>query len=45
MINWEKFESSVISYGCQTTYWKKNGTDPFESSVISYGCQTEQTWQ
>ena len=35
-----RFESSVISYGCQTPnrivweHWK------FESSVISYGCQT-----
>ena len=35
-----RFESSVISYGCQTS--RKAGMiwTRFESSVISYGCQT-----
>ena len=35
-----RFESSVISYGCQTNrnpFWT---SWTFESSVISYGCQT-----
>ena len=35
-----RFESSVISYGCQTHCQQRNRTAPFESSVISYGCQT-----
>ena len=34
------FESSVISYGCQTDAYGLAGSNPFESSVISYGCQT-----
>ena len=35
-----RFESSVISYGCQTTQEQEWKTGVFESSVISYGCQT-----
>ena len=35
-----KFESSVISYGCQTITLLINRRFQFESSVISYGCQT-----
>ena len=35
-----RFESSVISYGCQTDPKNHDKADKFESSVISYGCQT-----
>ena len=35
-----RFESSVISYGCQTVLCDVFPTVAFESSVISYGCQT-----
>ncbi len=35
-----RFESSVISYGCQTVRKEYNFSASFESSVISYGCQT-----
>ena len=35
-----RFESSVISYGCQTRIASENLANRFESSVISYGCQT-----
>ena len=35
-----RFESSVISYGCQTIGVMPITQDGFESSVISYGCQT-----
>ena len=35
-----RFESSVISYGCQTTCGLIAKRESFESSVISYGCQT-----
>ena len=35
-----RFESSVISYGCQTVKISSSNTLLFESSVISYGCQT-----
>ena len=35
-----EFESSVISYGCQTPDPQNDAQDMFESSVISYGCQT-----
>ena len=35
-----RFESSVISYGCQTTTVNNLSVELFESSVISYGCQT-----
>ena len=35
-----RFESSVISYGCQTAVRFRPGIPQFESSVISYGCQT-----
>ena len=34
------FESSVISYGCQTRCCFHSVDWWFESSVISYGCQT-----
>ena len=34
------FESSVISYGSQTTDVATPELIPFESSVISYGSQT-----
>ena len=34
------FESSVISYGCQTPFVYQQKLGWFESSVISYGCQT-----
>ena len=34
------FESSVISYGCQTFAFVIMLPNVFESSVISYGCQT-----
>ena len=37
-----RFESSVISYGCQTQLLSLSGLLPFESSVISYGCQTNR---
>ena len=36
------FESSVISYGSQTTLKTKIGKFSFESSVISYGSQTKK---
>ena len=35
-----RFESSVISYGCQTRLVCFHNRSKFESSVISYGCQT-----
>ena len=35
-----EFESSVISYGSQTTYDTFILENKFESSVISYGSQT-----
>ena len=35
-----RFESSVISYGCQTFFSFFPQNPQFESSVISYGCQT-----
>ena len=35
-----QFESSVISYGSQTTASHDAGLCRFESSVISYGSQT-----
>ena len=35
-----RFESSVISYGCQTAERLEEPSREFESSVISYGCQT-----
>ena len=35
-----RFESSVISYGCQTKFAWNIRHNAFESSVISYGCQT-----
>ena len=35
-----RFESSVISYGCQTVIASEQADLLFESSVISYGCQT-----
>ena len=35
-----QFESSVISYGSQTTAWAQAIWHSFESSVISYGSQT-----
>lgn len=35
-----RFESSVISYGCQTTLDFHSPQSMFESSVISYGRQT-----
>ena len=35
-----RFESSVISYGCQTPQRNYHQALQFESSVISYGCQT-----
>ena len=35
-----RFESSVISYGCQTLLQSRSKESWFESSVISYGCQT-----
>ena len=35
-----RFESSVISYGCQTSNTRTARHNKFESSVISYGCQT-----
>ena len=35
-----RFESSVISYGCQTEKSSGKEAKGFESSVISYGCQT-----
>ena len=35
-----RFESSVISYGCQTASVVIERDGVFESSVISYGCQT-----
>ena len=35
-----RFESSVISYGCQTAETEIETKTMFESSVISYGCQT-----
>ena len=35
-----RFESSVISYGCQTKVTVDTPILVFESSVISYGCQT-----
>ena len=34
------FESSVISYGCQTKARPSRCSLQFESSVILYGCQT-----
>ena len=34
------FESSVISYGSQTSPWYNEKQQAFESSVISYGSQT-----
>ena len=34
------FESSVISYGNQTSHTSKHIDSGFESSVISYGNQT-----
>ena len=37
-----RFESSVISYGCQTNFYFFFHVTKFESSVISYGCQTKQ---
>ena len=37
----QQFESSVISYGCQTRQTVGKGNLQFESSVISYGCQTK----
>ena len=37
-----RFESSVISYGCQTVCAIQYFFLKFESSVISYGCQTQQ---
>ena len=36
-----RFESSVISYGCQTVLTFLTALSLFESSVISYGCQTK----
>ena len=36
-----KFESSVISYGNQTSSSLSHSSSEFESSVISYGNQTE----
>ena len=38
--NDDQFESSVISYGCQTAAFIEEYLKGFESSVISYGCQT-----
>lgn len=35
-----RFESSVISYGCQTHIWDNIAIYPFESSVISNAYQT-----
>lgn len=35
-----RFESSVISYGCQTPWQDSPRSTSFESSVISYGYQT-----
>ncbi len=35
-----EFESSVISYGSQTSLNLNKETEVFESSVISYGSQT-----
>lgn len=35
-----RFESSVISYGCQTYSQNTSKHQRFESSVISYGYQT-----
>ena len=35
-----KFESSVISYGSQTSERRLMAWQTFESSVISYGSQT-----
>ena len=40
MIRFKQFESSVISYGSQTTVLVSDFDNPFESSVISYGSQT-----
>ena len=45
----QPFESSVISYGNQTSCLRVEKTWLFESSVISYGNQTsclrvEKTW-
>ena len=40
-----RFESSVISYGCQTISPPTSAREAFESSVISYGCQTYKVWQ
>ena len=37
-----RFESSVISYGCQTSAAVTVTVKQFESSVISYGCQTPE---
>ena len=41
------FESSVISYGSQTSHFLNDPHDLFESSVISYGSQTKGgvSWQ
>ena len=39
-----RFESSVISYGCQTLTPSTLACSSFESSVISYGCQTYATY-
>ena len=36
----QPFESSVISYGNQTSTYHYNEKRKFESSVISYGNQT-----
>ena len=33
-----RFESSVISYGCQTRRYEDDEDRQVESSVISYGC-------
>lgn len=35
-----RFESSVISYGCQTPWQDSPRSTSFESSVISYAYQT-----
>ena len=38
------FESSVISYGSQTSCLMNRRNTPFESSVISYGSQTKSLY-
>ena len=41
---WDRFESSVISYGSQTNEKSDDKDYTFESSVISYGSQTGGFW-